>query len=219
MSPTIRVLLADDHPIVCYALERLLDTTPGVTLAGVVGNGSDAIDECARLRPDVLVLDLVMPGPDPVDVVAGVRQASPKTRIPVYSAYDDDARVWAMREAGAVGYLVKSESLDTVLRAIRTVASGATWFPGSLQKRPAAPLRGLPGALPGHAHAPIAAREERLLRLLLAGNTNEQVAEELNVSPRTVSRMVRRLCDRLGLASRAELLPWAARHGVAGARE
>jgi DNA-binding NarL/FixJ family response regulator len=109
MSPAIRLLLADDQPIVREALERLLAATSGIrVLTTGVGDGWQAIEACAGERPDVLLLDLAMPGPEPPDVVAAVRRASPRTRILVLSGRDDDTWVGTMCAAGVAGYVLKT---------------------------------------------------------------------------------------------------------------
>ncbi len=206
MCPVLRVLLADDHAMVRDALGRWLDRVTGFRVVGTAPDGCQAILGCAALQPDVLVLDLLMPGPSPAEVVASVREVSPRTRVLVLSGYDDDARIQEMRAANVAGYLLKLEPLDTLARAIRAVAAGGTWFSGPILDRLAAPLD------PALRSPAITPREADVLRALLAGRTHERIAEELGLSSRTVTRVVRRLCDRLGLESRADLLSWAA-HG------
>lgn len=214
MPPTVRLILADDQPIVREPLEHLLGaTTEFRVLATGIADGWQAVEACAREHPDVLLLDLVMPGPESSDVVAAVRRASPRTRILVLSGYDDDARVDAMCAAGVAGYVVKNDPLEALAHAIRVVAAGGTWFSGVLLTRRHAFCLSEP-AESQMSHPYLAPREVQVLRGLLTGETNESLAEKLDISSRTVTRVVRRLCDRLGLASRAELLAWAARHGL-----
>ena len=123
---TIRVLIADDHPLIRTALRGTLAPAPDIHVVGEASNGTETIHRCQQLRPDVLLLDLSMPGPSALDIVAQLRTSMPSTRILVLTAFDDDAYVRPLIGAGIHGYLLKDEAPDVIVQAIRTVSRGCT---------------------------------------------------------------------------------------------
>lgn len=207
MSEAITIVLADDHPLMREGIENALRREGGLRVVGRAADSYEAMDLALSLRPRVLILDLNMPGPRPADVVRHLGAQAPQTRVLVLTAYDDDARVRELADAGAAGYLVKDEPPETLLRAVRAVARGTTWFPGSLRDRLAEG-----GVRPGGAPL-LDDREREVLRHVVAGETDREIAATLYLSERTVRRTLRGLFDRLGVSSRVEL---AARAGELG---
>ncbi len=207
MSAPVCILISDPYPITLHALESLLEGQPGWRVVGTARDGAETYARCVELRPDLLLVDAAIPGPELGLVVREVMRACPQTRILAFSAQDDPATIAALREAGGAGYVSKREPLDTLLRAIQTVVAGFTWFP------PPHPAEGTAEPSPLAREAGMTARQALVVKALRTGKTNEGIAGELGVSPRTVARDVRSLCDGLGLASRTELVAWAVNQG------
>jgi DNA-binding NarL/FixJ family response regulator len=214
MNELIRVVLADDHPLVRAGIRAALADETDLHAVGEAANGFEAQRLCRELQPDVLVLDLSMPGPLPLEVMSAVRAHCPALKVLVLSAYDDDAYVWGVVGAGAVGYLLKDEAPDVVMHAIRTVMEGGTWF-----SRPvAAKLRHAPPQAPGGgAVEDLTSREREVLEAVARGWDNARIAAEVHLAEQTVRNAISRIYAKLGVCSRAEALLWAQQHDVHGA--
>jgi len=209
-------VLADDHPVVRAGIKTMLEKEPGLRVVGEIAEGSQVEALTSQWRPHVLVLDVNMPGLDPVSAARRLKDNHPSLNILVLTAYDDDAYVRGMLSAGATGYLLKEEALDTLVTAIRAVARGESWLSqrvaGRLARRAVFP----PGA---GATEPLTAREGEVLRLLALGLGNDQIAETLSISKRTVQNHVSNIYGKLGLDSRAEAVLYAIRHGIVDVSE
>jgi DNA-binding NarL/FixJ family response regulator len=207
MSASIRVLLADDHPFIRAGLRTTLESQPDIVVAGEAADGDEARRHCQALRPDVLVLDLNMPGPPATATVAFVQERCPSIRVVVLTAYDDDAYVHGLIEAGVMGYVLKDEAPDALVQAVRSVARGGTWFSQPVvTKLVRAPARATTTG------PPLTERERQLLRLLAQGWDNARIAEELHLGEQTVRNYVSRLYGKLGVQTRAEAIVWARDH-------
>ncbi|WP_295451046.1 response regulator transcription factor [uncultured Thiodictyon sp.] len=202
---TIRVVLADDHMMVREALAGMLDTAPGVEVVGVAADGREALAQVEALRPDVLILDVRMPDLNGIEAAMRMRKLAPRCRVLALSALGEECFVKQMVEAGAKGYVLKSEPLTTLVEAVRQVYAGGTWLPtpsGSPTPTPTpTPIR------PGRTL--FSRREREVLVCLAAGQRGSQIAEQLGVAVKTVDTYRRRMMAKLGLQSQAELVRYA----------
>jgi DNA-binding NarL/FixJ family response regulator len=209
MSESIRVLIADDHPLIRSGLCTALQAEPGIVVAGEASDGDEAQRQCAILQPDVLVLDLNMDGPPAVATLASMRELCPRTRALILSAYDDDVYVRSLVLAGAMGYVLKDEAPEALVQAVRTVAQGGTWF-----SRPLVENLVLQAAYDESDAPPLTERERQIIRLIAQGWDNARIAEELCLSEQTIRNYVSRLYGKIGVQTRAEAVVWGRDHGV-----
>jgi len=194
---TIRVLLADDHTMVRDALANMLRAEPDIEFVGVASNGLEAVTQTQLLRPDVVVLDVSMPEMNGIEAAACIRKAVPACRVLALSALGDACFVNQMVEAGAKGFLVKSESVNSLIQAVRHVHAGGVWLPDN----PSPPLR---------ANRTLLSRREReVLGLIAVGRRASQIADDLGVAVKTVDTYRRRMMHKLGLQSQTELVRYA----------
>lgn len=209
---TVRVLLADDHPAVRAGIRGALEKAPDIVVVGDAADGEAALQLIEEHRPDVALLDCRLPGLSGAEVAAKVRERGLPTRVLALSAYTEDQYVYGMLQAGAVGYLLKDEALDTVVTAVRAVAKGKEWYSPPVMAKIAAWARGetpLPSGVGG-----LTERELEVLQLLARGWDNRRIAEELEISEGTAKNHVVRVYDKLGVHSRAEAVAWAWEQGV-----
>jgi NarL family two-component system response regulator LiaR len=215
-SRLIRVLIADDHPVVRAGIKTMLEKDPNLRVVGEIGEGAQVESLTRQWQPDVLVLDVNMPSLDPVATTRRLKEQCPALHILVLTAYDDDAYVTGLLSAGASGYLLKEEALDTLVAAIRAIAKGESWLSqriaGRLARKAIAPVRAVEAE-------PLTPREREVLRLLALGLSNEEIAEKLSITKRTVQNHVSNIYGKLGLDSRAEAVLYAIRHGVVDVSE
>jgi DNA-binding NarL/FixJ family response regulator len=205
----IRVLVVDDHPIVRQGLVAVLGDEPDLEVVGAAGSAEEALALVGARRPDVLLLDLELPGLDGVAAIPHLLAASPATRILVFTAYDSEERVMGALRAGASGYLLKGASGAELARGIRAVQAGGS----ALEPRVAAHLVagvGGRGGSPTH----LTDRERDVLRLVAGGLPGKQVARELGISERTVKFHVAALLRKLGADNRAQAVALAAQRGL-----
>ena len=211
-SSQIRVFIADDHPVVRAGIVSMLGKDPEIQVVGETGDGKQVEKLSASTRPDVLVLDVNMPGLDVINTTRQLKNLYPDLNILILTAYDDDAYVTGLLGAGATGYLLKEEALDTLVTAIRAVARGESWLSqriaGRLARKAIARTES-----PGEAEL-LTNREREVLRWLALGSSNDEIAEKLFITRRTVQNHVSNIYDKLGLASRAEAVLYAIRHGI-----
>jgi DNA-binding NarL/FixJ family response regulator len=212
----IHVVLADDHPVVRAGVKTMLERESDLHVVGEIGDGTQVESLTRYWQPDVLVLDVNMPGLDPVATTRRLREQHPRLHILVLTAYDDDAYVTGLLSAGATGYLLKEEALDTLVAAIRAVARGESWLSqriaGRLARKAVAPARAAEAE-------PLTPREREVLRLLALGLSNDEIAERLFITKRTVQNHVSAIYGKLGLDSRAEAVLYAIRHGIVDVSE
>jgi two-component system response regulator NreC len=213
VADTIRLLLADDHAVLRAGLRMLLGAQADIEIVGEAANGVEVSRLAAALRPDVVLLDLSMPGPRSGTVIREVLRACPETRVLILTMHDDTAYMRSAISAGASGYLVKRAADSELLSAIRAVHAGRTFVdmtraPDALPRPPRAP-----GASP-KPPKPLSKREREVLRLLAQGNSNQQIADAIRLSVKTVETYRTRLSEKLGLKGRAELFRFASESGI-----
>jgi two-component system response regulator NreC len=203
---SISVLLVDDHAILRTGLRRILEAEPDIDVVGEAENAERAIFEALSSKPDVVVMDVVMPGSSGIDGTPAVLRAVPETKVLVLSMQDDPRYVREAFEAGAVGYVLK-EAVDTeVIGAIRAVAAGERYV------HPALGARLIAADAEERKRAeedPLSDREREVLRLLALGHTNQEIASTLYISVRTAETHRAHIMQKLGLSSRAELVRYA----------
>jgi DNA-binding NarL/FixJ family response regulator len=205
----IRVLLADDHPVTRSGIRAILDKAPDIQVVGEAGNGIEAQRLVAELAPKILLLDLQMPGPQPSEVAMWVRDHCPETVTLVLTAHDRDAYLAAMIEAETTGFVTKEEAPERLLEAIRHAARGEVLFNRDQLIRARRWRKEV-----GERWESLTERERDVLILVATGKTNQEIAQELQITAKTVSNHVSSILDKLGMASRTEASLWAVREGL-----
>lgn len=212
MTGTIRVLIADDHPLMRRGLRTLIATESDIELVGEAEDGAEAVAKTAALKPDILVLDMVMPQMDGLQTIKAVRAEHPDVRIMVLSSFGDDERVFPAIEAGALGYLLKDTSPQALLQAIRDVYRGESSLHPTIARKLIRELRHT--ASPEHSEHTLTDREIEVLRLVSHGLSNREIAKILVISDRTVAAHVRHILSKLDLANRTQAVLYALREGL-----
>jgi DNA-binding NarL/FixJ family response regulator len=213
----IRVLVADDHAIVRQGIRQVLEGGDGITLVGEVGSGPEAYDRAVALAPDVVVLDVSMPGESGLAVAKRLKQALPAIRVLMLSVYDNTEYVLEAVRAGADGYLLKDSSPGELRAAIRKVATGEGAFSEVAAKQLRTALREEAERRDrAERGASLTPRELEVLRHIVAGRTNRETASLLGISHRTVETHRENLLKKLGVHSVAELTRFALEAGLAG---
>ena len=206
----IRVLLADDHPIVRQGLASVLSDEEDLEVVGQASSGREAVALAARLRPDVVLLDLEMPDMDGVEAIPHLLAATQDLGVLVFTAYDTDERVLGAIRAGARGYLLKGASSDEIARGIRTINSGGSYLEPRVASKLMAELVAPHGARTGA----LSEREREVLRLVADGLPTKQIAAALSISERTVKFHVNSIFHKLGADNRAQAVALAAQRGL-----
>ncbi len=212
----LRILIADDHVLFRDGLRALLAAAPDMELAGEAGTGDEAVERAAALQPDVVVMDLQMPGTNGIEATRRIVQASPHVGVLVVTMFDDDGSVFAAMRAGARGYVLKGAKYDEVLRAIRAVGSGEAIFSPTVAARLMeyfAHIR--PAALPP-IFPELSDREREVLALVAQGCNNVAIAAHLVLTPKTVRNHVSNIFSKLQVADRAEAIIRAREAGLGG---
>jgi two-component system, NarL family, response regulator LiaR len=209
MTNPIRILIADDHAIVRLGLRGLLSTEPDMQVVGEAADGLEATQKAVALRPDVVLLDLVMPHRSGLEAIVEIKRAAPEIRILVLTSFAADAQVFSAIKAGATGYLVKDSSPQELLQAIREVYRGEPSLQPAIARRLMRELQRPPADTPGPET--LTAREVDVLQHLGRGLSNPQIAQALAVSERTVRTHIGHILDKLHLASRTQAVLYAQR--------
>ena len=212
MNP-VRVLICDDHALVRAGLAKLLESEPGIAVVGEAADAEEAVARTGELAPDVVLLDVVLPGRSGIEALQDLLAASPGTKILVLSMQDDPAYVRKAFAGGASGYLVKEAADSELVQAIQEVAEGRRYLHPLLGARLAAAEAD--GTRPAQAD-PLSGREHQVLELLALGHTNQEIAKLLYISIRTAETHRARIMQKLGLTSRAEIVRYALRSGALG---
>ncbi len=218
--PRTRILLADDHAVLRSGLRLLLEAQPDLTVVGEAGNGREAIEMTASLQPEIVLLDLTMPGLGGMEALPLLRRASPASAVLILTMHDDEGYLRRALQRGASGYVLKKAADDELLSAVRAVSRGEIYVHPSLTR----PL--LDGLLPsrpnpsgGDPWAELSEREKEVLKLVALGHTSAEIAERLSLSVKTVETYRARGLEKLGLRSRAALVQFALANGLLSDRQ
>jgi two-component system response regulator NreC len=207
----IRIVLIDDHAVVRSGLSLLLDAEEDIEVVGEGGSAKDAVFRARALKPDVMLLDVVMPGESGIDVLPKVLKESPETRVLVLSMQDDPSYVRGAFAAGASGYVLKEAVDEEVVAAVREIANGGRYVHPTLGARMVAAEAQERAAAEAD---PLSEREREVLRLLALGHTNQEIAQNLYISVRTAESHRAHIMQKLRLTTRAELVRYALTHGL-----
>ena len=208
---SIRVLVVDDHAVVRAGLRRVLDAEPDIETVGEAANADRAVFEAMEHKPDVVLLDVVMPGKSGIEAMPALRQAAPEGKVLVLSMQDDPRYVREAFDAGASGYVLKEAADTEVVGAVRAVAAGERYLHPALGAR----LVAADAEARKRAEAdPLSDREREVLRLLALGHTNQEIAKMLFISVRTAETHRAHIMQKLRLSSRAELVRYALSEGL-----
>jgi DNA-binding NarL/FixJ family response regulator len=213
MSEQIRIIIADDHPIVRQGLEVVLNAQGDMSLVGQATNGEEAVRLAQELRPDVIIMDLQMPVKDGLTAIREIDRSDVATNILVLTSFPEDDNVFAAIKAGAAGFLLKDSPPDQLLGAIRTVYRGESVLHPTVARKLIQEIK-QPAELPP-AEKPLTPRELEVLQYVAHGLSNREIAEELGVSVRTVTTHVRNILDKLHLANRTQAALYAIEKGIA----
>ena len=212
---TVRVVLVDDQPLVRAALQMVITDAADLDVVGEAGTGVEAVRLVARLRPDVVVMDLRMPGLDGIEATRQITAAGGPSRVLVLTTFDDDDHVYGALRAGASGFLVKDMALDDILAAIRIVAAGDALIAPSVTRRLIGEFAGRPR--PAAARRPpdgLTDRETEVLVLIGRGRSNTEIADDLRITVATVKTYVSRLLTKLDARDRVQLVITAYEAGL-----
>jgi len=210
VTPAIRVLLVDDHPVVRQGLRALLSTQDGIDVVGEAADGEAAVAAAERLSPDVVLMDVVMPGIDGVEALRRICERRSQTRVVMLTSYADERQAMEAVDAGASGFLLKDASPRDVVAAIRAAHRGEAVLHPSVAAKLLAERRRPPAA-----HADLTARELEVLRLIARGLQNKQIAAQLHLSEKTVKTHVSAILRKLGVADRTQAAMYAVRERLA----
>ncbi|MFZ1755189.1 MAG: response regulator transcription factor [Caldilineaceae bacterium] len=213
----IRVLIVDDHAIVRKGIRALLSESGGFEIVGEVADGQEAVVAAAESQPDVILMDLLMPGMDGIEATRRITEKRPDARILVLTSFAADNKLFPAIKAGALGYLLKDSSPEDLLRAIRQVHRGEPALHPTIARKLLQEIA-QPVDLPPAPEA-LTARELAVLRLIAQGLSNQEIADQLMVSEPTVRTHVSRVLGKLHLASRTQAALYAVREGLEGEDE
>ena len=212
-SGTISVLIVDDHAVVRQGVRAFLDTQSDVSVVGEAASGEEAVRLAAEYAPDVVLMDLVMPGMDGVEATRQVKRVSPRTQIIVLTSYHDDEHIFPAIRAGAISYLLKDVAPDVLVDAVRKAARGEAVLHPRVAARVIRELSALPDE-PLSPFAELSERELEVLRLIAEGLSNAEIAERLVISEKTVKSHVSNILSKLHLADRTQAAVYAWKKGL-----
>lgn len=201
----IRVLLVDDHPVVRAGLRGMLDVEPGIEVAAEASSAIEAVDAARTREPDVILMDLRMPGIDGARATALVLAERPQSRVVVLTTYDNDADILRAVEAGAIGYILKDATREELILAVRTAADGGTPLAPSVAAKLVSRL---------HSPTALSPREVEVLRLVRTGSTNAEIGRALYISEATVKTHLLRAFAKLGVSDRTAAVTVALERGI-----
>jgi DNA-binding NarL/FixJ family response regulator len=215
---TVRILVCDDHALFREGLSRILEEEPGWEVVGTAADGKGAIEQAEALRPDLILLDVVMPGMDGIDAARQLQKKRVPARIIMLSAFDEERFVLDAWKAGIHGYILKDTATAELIRAVRCVSEGEVWVGEGFLTRVMEKYRAAVEGRRDEATAPavgLTGREVEVLRLVGAGMRNKEIAARLFISEKTVKTHLTHIYQRLGLEDRVEVALFAIRHGLA----
>jgi DNA-binding NarL/FixJ family response regulator len=207
----IRVLIADDHGIVREGLRAVLGAEPDIEVVGEAATGKEVVERAAKLRPDVILMDIQMPGINGIEATRRILEANPHVGVVVLTMFEDDDSVFSAMRAGARGYVLKGADPSEILKVLRAVAGGEAYFGPEIALRLMTFFSASKPASPAEALPELTAREREILDLIAQGHTNAKIAAHLFVSPKTVGNHISHIFTKLQVADRA--------HAIIRARE
>ena len=210
----IRVMLVDDHEVVRLGIAAALEAEADISIVGQAADGESSVQMATVMQPDVVLMDILLPGIDGIEACRQVKEASPRTRVVMLTSHTRQEAVLAAIMAGACGYLLKNTAPRAIVSAIRSAAAGESTLDPAVTGRVLDQIRRL---VEGHEDDEISAlseREKEVLELIAEGLTNTEIAERLVLSPNTVRNHVSRVLGKLGLSRRSEAAAFAAKRGI-----
>lgn len=208
----MRVLLADDHPLLRSGLRALLDAQPDMIVIGEADRGDVAVRTALELCPDVVVMDIAMPGLGGAEATRQIKQARPEVKVLTLTAHEERGYAQLLLEAGASGYVLKRAAADELVRALQTVATGGMYL-DSVAAPLVTPSSRRPGQEGVAPRAELSERESEVLRLIAQGHPMKEIAARLELSPRTLETYKARAQEKLGLRNRADIVRYALQRG------
>jgi DNA-binding NarL/FixJ family response regulator len=200
----IRILIVDDHPVVRAGLSRMLATQPGIDVAGSASSGEEALEMVRRDMPDVLLLDLRMPGMSGIDTLLALKAMKAPARVIILTSFEMDENIYRAVQAGALGYLLKDTSQSQILEAINTVHAGRRYIPSQIAARLAERMM----------RSNLTTREVEILEMLAKGLTNKQIGSALSISDNTVRNHVNSIMEKMEVCDRTEAVAVAIQQGI-----
>jgi NarL family two-component system response regulator LiaR len=213
MNEIIRVLIVDDHTIVRDGLQALINAETGMQVVGVGADGVEAVEQASLLKPDVILLDLIMPRKDGVQATADIKKENPAARILILTSFAEDHQVFSAIKAGAMGYIMKDTSSDELIQAIQDVAQNRPALQPAIARKLMRDIQNQPGQV--QADSALTDREIEILQLVARGQTNQQIADVLFLSERTVRTHITNILGKLRLDNRTQAALYALREGIA----
>ena len=211
----IKVMIVDDHAIVREGIAEVLEQSGEYEVVGQAGDGEEAVVKAQKLKPDVVIMDIVMPSKDGIDACREISSALPETRVMMLTASNRDSAIVQAVNAGATGYLQKFSGKEMLLSTVREVAGGEFRLQGDAARRLVAGMSGEPGPIPPNEADRLTERERDLLRMFARGMSYAEIAEARgNKNPMTVRNAVYAIRRKLGVGTRQEMGVWAARSGL-----
>jgi NarL family two-component system response regulator LiaR len=213
MTENIRILIVDDHAIVREGQRALIDTEPGLELVGEAADGFEAVQMARALQPDVIMIDLIMPRKGGIEAIEEIKAENPEVHILVLTSFAEDEKVYSAIKAGALGYRLKDASPQELLTAIREIHRGEPSMDQSIAHKLMRELQRSSELPP--TEEPLTEREVEVLKLVAQGQPNQEIAETLVISERTVRTHVSNILTKLHLANRTQAALYALREGLA----
>ena len=215
MTP-LRVMIVDDHQIVREGMRMALEVEEDLEIVGEAGAGREAVEKARQLEPDLIIMDITMPGMSGIDACQEIRDLLPECRVIMLTASGDEESVTAALMAGAQGYVLKAAGREDLLRALRAVGRGESILDPTVTRIVAEGFSRLVSRERQQEVEQLTAREKEVLVLVARGATNREVGDQLVISEFTARNMVSNMLGKLGLRSRSELVRWAFEHKIVG---
>ena len=214
MDKVLRILLVDDHEVVRVGLQALIARQPHMEVVGEAGTVRGAVNQARRLAPDVVVLDIRLPGGSGVDACRQIKAERPETKVIILTSFPDDEVLFESIAAGADGYVLKKVGSDDLIQALQRVGRGENLLDPALTARVFAKMREIRRQERAHAFADLNAQEMQILARIAEGQTNREIGAALHLSEKTVRNYVSNILSKLDLTSRAQAAAYAARHRI-----